>query len=302
MIDKRESMTAKICSFTRAYHSNYGTEKIFDDYLAYDLMGKEEYQEIGQLIENNFDEEKYNPLIDFQGSVVYPVIEKYISPILISRVAYAENKLLDFTKKHKRCQYVICGAGMDTFSFRNPIDNVTIFELDHPDTQNYKLEKVRALEWTIPSNVHYVPIDFSKDNMVEVLKDAGLDDSVPTFFAMLGVTYYLTLPVFQDTLFKISQVAKNSEIVFDFPDATAFIENESNRAYYLSGITARLGEHMMHGYSIEDMENSLHSNGFRINEHMTPSDIQKQFFDEHAGNLQAYENIHFILAKKGGIE
>ena len=150
MIDKRESMTAKICSFTRAYHSNYGTEKIFDDYLAYDLMGKEEYQEIGQLIENNFDEEKYNPLKDFQGSVVYPVIEKYISPILISRVAYAENKLLDFTKKHKRCQYVICGAGMDTFSFRNPIDNVTIFELDHPDTQKYKLEKVRALEWNIP--------------------------------------------------------------------------------------------------------------------------------------------------------
>ena len=150
MIDKRESMTAKICSFTRAYHSNYGTQKIFDDYLAYDLMGKEEYQEIGQLIENNFDEEKYNPLKDFQGSVVYPVIEKYISPILISRVAYAENKLLDFTKNHKRCQYVICGAGMDTFSFRNPIDNVTIFELDHPDTQKYKLEKVRALEWNIP--------------------------------------------------------------------------------------------------------------------------------------------------------
>lgn len=51
MIELQESMTAKLCSFARAYHSNFAKGKIFDDYLAFDLMGKEEYEEIGQLIE-----------------------------------------------------------------------------------------------------------------------------------------------------------------------------------------------------------------------------------------------------------
>lgn len=51
MIDTVESMTAKLCSFARAYHSNYAKQKIFDDRLAYDMMGREEYEEIGQLIE-----------------------------------------------------------------------------------------------------------------------------------------------------------------------------------------------------------------------------------------------------------
>ena len=55
MIENTESITAKICSFIRAYHSNYEKNKIFDDYLAYELMGKEEYEEIGQLIEHNYN-------------------------------------------------------------------------------------------------------------------------------------------------------------------------------------------------------------------------------------------------------
>ena len=55
MIATQESITAKLCSFARAYHSNIGKEKIFDDYLAYDLMGKQEFEEIGQLIQNNFE-------------------------------------------------------------------------------------------------------------------------------------------------------------------------------------------------------------------------------------------------------
>ena len=58
MVDKQESITAKLCSFARAFHSNFGEKKIFDDYLAFDLMGKNQYEEMGQLIENGFDGSK----------------------------------------------------------------------------------------------------------------------------------------------------------------------------------------------------------------------------------------------------
>lgn len=55
MVENRESITAKLCSFARAYHSNYERPKIFDDYLAYDIMGHKEYEEMGQLIEKDFN-------------------------------------------------------------------------------------------------------------------------------------------------------------------------------------------------------------------------------------------------------
>ena len=63
MIETRESVTAKLCSFARAFHSNIERNKIFDDYLAYDLMGKDEFEKIGQLIQNDFDAEKSESLL-----------------------------------------------------------------------------------------------------------------------------------------------------------------------------------------------------------------------------------------------
>lgn len=57
---KQESITAKLCSFARAYHSNYGENKIYDDYLAFDLMGKKQYEEMGQLIQNDFDLSRFD--------------------------------------------------------------------------------------------------------------------------------------------------------------------------------------------------------------------------------------------------
>ena len=98
MIDTRESITAKLCSFARAYHSNFGREKIFDDYLAYDLMGKEEYEEIGQLIENNFDLSAFDANRTFNGALVYPTLNRYITPIPLSRIAFAEKELLRFAE------------------------------------------------------------------------------------------------------------------------------------------------------------------------------------------------------------
>ena len=143
MIDDMESVTAKLCSFARAYHSNHEKNKIFDDYLAYDLMGKEEYDEIGQLIEHEYDKSLFDLAYTFSGKRIRDKLNRYISPIPLSRAAFAERELTRFTWQRGECQYVICGAGMDTFAFRNDNPNIRIFEIDHPDTQRYKLEKIR---------------------------------------------------------------------------------------------------------------------------------------------------------------
>ena len=299
MIDMRESITAKLCSFARAYHSNFGKHKIFDDYLAYDLMGKKEYDEIGQLIENKFDTSAFDDKYSFDGARVYPLVNRYITPIPISRIAFAEKELLRFVKENGKSQYVICGAGMDTFAFRNENPDIHIFELDHPDTQRFKLERIKQLEWNIPKNVVYVPVDFSKDDMAEELKGAGLQTDVPTFFSILGVTYYLTLPVFEETLEKINRIsAVGSRLVFDFPDETTFEKRKNKRAYELAQITDKLGEPMQHGFTTEEIRHAVSRNGFSVIRHETPKIIQKTYFENRADGQSAFENIHFILAEK----
>lgn len=300
MVDTQESITAKLCSFARACHSNFGRQKIFDDYLAYDLMGKGEYEEVGQLIENDFEVSEFDPNRSFNGTLVYPKLNRYIAPIPLSRIAFAESRLMSFAEKNGRCQYVICGAGMDTFAFRNENPDIQIYELDHPDTQRYKLERIRALEWNIPENVRYVPIDFARDDMTEVLKYAGFDTAAPAFFAILGVTYYLTLPVFEQTIEKIGRSsAGGNQLVFDFPDETTFHTSGAKRVQYLTEITAKLGEPMQHGFSVSEIRRALLQHGFVIGTHETPQTIQKRFFEHRADdNQKAFENIHFILAEK----
>lgn len=299
MIDMRESITAKLCSFARAYHSNFGKGKIFDDYLAYDLMGKEEYDEIGQLIQNDFDTSAFDDKYSFDGTHVYPLMNRYITPIPLSRIAFAETELQRFVKENGKCQYVICGAGMDTFAFRNENPDIRIFELDHPDTQKFKLERIKRLEWNIPKDVEYVPVDFSRDDMNESLKNAGFKQEAPTFFSILGVTYYLTLPTFKETLDKISRISKSgSRLVFDFPDETTFKKCKDARAYELAQITDKLGEPMQHGFTVNEIRQALSESKFSVIKHETPISIQKAYFENRTDGQLAFENIHFILAEK----
>ncbi len=298
MVAARESITAKLCSFARAQHS-MRRQKIFDDYLAFDLMGKEEYERIGQLIENNFELDKDDINFTFHGEKIRPVLDRYISPIPLSRIAFAEKKLLEFVEKNEICQYVICGAGMDTFAFRNGNSNIKIFEIDHPDTGRYKRERIRQLEWNIPKNLTFVPVDFEKDDMVEVLLDAGFDPEVPSFFAILGVTYYLTLPVFEQTIEKMGRIAAaGSELVIDYPDETTLSASGTERMQTLLRITEKLGEQMLHGYTDEEIFYSLGKYGFAVEEHETPQMIEQNYFSNQNGKMKAFENINFLLAVK----
>lgn len=300
MIDTKESMTAKLCSFARAYHSNHERQKIFDDYLAYDLMGREEYERIRQLIEHDYKTELYDSSATFHGKQIREKLNRFISPIPLSRAALAEHELERFAWERGECQYVICGAGMDTFTFRNENHKIRIFEIDHPDTQRYKLSRIKQLQWKIPENARFVPVDFLKDDMAEKLKEADFDPSAPTFFALLGVTYYLTLRAFEETLQKIGALASTgSKLVFDFPDETTFRNNAPERVRTLSKITASLGEQMLHGYTVDEVSEALTRHGFIVDDHATPKKIQKRFFDGQSDDQKAYENIHILLAKKG---
>ena len=77
MIESHESTTAKLCSFARAYHSTYARKKIFDDSLAFDFMGLEQYEETGQLIGHNYQENLIDPNLSFHSSEIVDKLNHY---------------------------------------------------------------------------------------------------------------------------------------------------------------------------------------------------------------------------------
>jgi len=303
MIENQESITAKLCSFARAFHSNYGENKIFDDYLAFDLMGKKQYEEMGQLIENKFDVTKINSKRWFCAKNIIDSLYKFILPIPLSRINFAKKELSEFAEKYtadgKKIQYVICGAGMDSFAFRNTNENIQIFEIDHPDTQNYKKARIKELDWIIPRNLNFVPVDFTRDSLKEKLLENGFDTNLPTFTAILGVSYYLSLNDFEQTLKIVSELTNNeSRIIFDFPDETTFAVKAVSRVKELAKITEQLGEPMIKGFSGHEIKKVLKRHSLKIARHEKPADIQNFYFSGREDNLKAFENVHFISACK----
>ena len=289
MVNERESVTAKICAFVRAWHSNRSRQKIYDDYLAYDMLGKEEYDSIYELISSGLDGSQ-----KFSREDTEQIIAEYFAPIPLSRIHFSESRLADFARENGNVQYVICGAGSDTFSFRNDNDDIEIFEIDHPDTQRYKLEKIRELEWNIRSNVHFVPVDFEKERMRDKLLEAGFDPAKKTFFSILGVTYYLTLDVFTDTLGQMAELsALGSGLVFDYPIKTGAFPRRVER---LEKMTEALGEVMRGGYDYNEVSRALYSLGFQIDAYMPPEKVQREYFDGRQDDLKAFENVSLISA------
>lgn len=297
MIENKESITAKICSFVRAYHSAYAKEKIFDDYLAYDLLGQKDYLRVGQLIEHDFDVDLYDENAVFSREKIDETINELLAPIPLSRLAFAKDEYEDFSKYYDRVQFVILGAGLDTFSFTNADSKVDIYELDHPDTAAYKKEKIDSLNLVIPKNLHFIGIDFTKQKLDDVLKASSLDVNVPTFATILGVSYYLPLDVFAHTLKVLKDFFKaKMRVVFDYPDETTVNHKASKRVLKLASMTRKLGENMVFAFPYEAVKEEIEKAGLGVLKHLSPDEIDKQYFFNQQ-NMSAFENIHFISAQ-----
>lgn len=134
---------------------------------------------------------------------------------LVARSRYAED-LLAHAVQRGITQCVLLGAGLDTFAHRNPHPSLQVFEVDHPATQQWKRELLRATVLPTPPSLTYVPVDFERQSLATQLHEAGFDPAAPTFFAWLGVVPYLTLEAFRSTISFIAAQPPTSGLVFDY--------------------------------------------------------------------------------------
>jgi methyltransferase (TIGR00027 family) len=134
---------------------------------------------------------------------------------LVARSRYAEDLLAQAVARGVT-QYVLLGAGLDTFAHRSSFPHLRIFEVDHPATQAWKRELLSTTSLPAPANLTYVPVDFECQSLPSQLAAAGHNSAAPSFFAWLGVVPYLTREAFRATVAFIAAQPLGSGIVFDY--------------------------------------------------------------------------------------
>lgn len=301
MQDSQVSFTALISAFTRAYHAMHDSPKIFDDFLACRFFTDEEFTKIGRNMAEAlkfFDPERA-ALCPDQATALGWTLRAQSTPITLSRARYAEDILETAVRQGVR-QYVILGAGMDTFAFRRPdmLEQLQVFELDHPATQAFKRRRLAELGWEQPANLHFVPVDFTKESLAAALKGSSYDPKTLSFFSWLGVTYYLPRETAFDTLQTIADTAPaGSTVIFDYLDAEAFIpERAAKRVQLMQEAARRSGEQMKTGFEPSTLAAYLASAGLRLHENLSPSDIEERYFHGRTDGYRAFQHVHFAWA------
>ena len=298
-MNNKASITALMSAFGRAFHAENEEHPVFADHLAKNLMTEEEYAAVqgyilggAQFFEPEIDSAEQTP-----KELLRKLINTHIAPSPLCRAAYAERTLKTAVLTGTK-QYVILGAGMDTFAFRETafLSKYRVFEVDHPLTQADKRERIAHAGWTVPDNLAFVPVDFTKDSLTERLIAAGFDPSAKSFFLWLGVTYYLSAEAIDTMLSSLSELcADGSTLVFDYPDEN-FFDAPEKRVQNTIMMAKAGGEPMQSAFSYSELEKLLETHGFLIYELLTPDDIQRDVIDKAGADLKAFEHVNYCLA------
>ncbi len=204
---------------------------------------------------------------------------------LAARSRYAEDNLASAVASGVR-QYVLLGAGLDTFAYRNPYPALQVFEVDFPATQEWKRGLLREARIAEPGNLTFVPLDFEHHTLAEGLTAAGFNFTQPAFFGWLGVVPYLTLPAFRATVDLIAAMPPGSGVSFDY--ALSDEELSPRRRMARAALAARVaaaGEPFRLFFLSEQLENELKSAGFQRIEQLDTDDVNARYFANRQDSL-----------------
>jgi methyltransferase (TIGR00027 family) len=209
-----------------------------------------------------------------------------ISVFVVIRSRYTEDTLEDFLRYGCR-QYVILGAGLDSWALRHTEPGVIVFELDHPTTQQWKEARIRSRLGSLPSHLVLVPVDFEREAISDVLPNRGFDPQATSFISWLGTICYLTRSAIEEAFTSLAKVcAPGSRIVFDYfkPKSTMSPKDLQLFEVLDKGGTRR-GEPMRTLLEAEDIAEILISAGFRVIEDLLASDIRERYLADRIDGL-----------------
>jgi methyltransferase (TIGR00027 family) len=298
------STTAVMVAARRAYHSLLPGPRIFDDTLARVLLTDAECERYERICASSL--QRLNSSLaescSDRAALVYHEerVGAGAAPVLV-RALYVEGTLLEALDRGVQ-QYVIIGAGLDTFAFRRRdlSGRLQIFEIDHPASQAFKRARLANAGLVAPANLHFAAADFEQETVSAALDRTTYDPTARSLFAWPGVTMYLTREAVFDTLRSISKFAAHgSELVFDYFEPGALGTEVPERVRLLLQRVREVGEPLRSGLDPTTLRRELSALGLDLIEDLGPPEVQARFLDQSDG-FSATEYWHLTRASVRG--
>lgn len=251
--------TAVLAAALRAWHTLGAAEpKIFCDEFALALTGMEA-----------------SDVIAFGQGVR---AESASTCVLRSR--FTEDRLATIRDRVK--QYVVLGAGLDSFALRmgSALGDLVVFEVDDPPFQEWKTQRIRDLGLESPSQLRFVPCDFERTSLATALAAGGFLADEPCFISWLGVTQYLTREAITETLRWAGERPEGSELVLTYLESNARIAELRKGA-------AQSGIDFLSDFSVAEMTAMVELAGFSRIEHLSPENADERYFQGRTDGLTA---------------
>jgi methyltransferase (TIGR00027 family) len=218
---------------------------------------------------------------------------------IVARVRYFD----DFVKKMIEQgieQLVIFGAGYDSRAYRikEMKGRVKVFEVDHPGTQSFKVEKIKEILGTIPEHVVFVPVDFETETFREKLFSKGYNPSLKTLFIMEGLLMYITPNSVAETLSFIAENSgQGSAVIFDyFPESVVDGTSKLKIAQDIRNFAIQQGEPLQFGIKDGELDEFLSNFGFSNIQKITSEEYKKAYFHGKNENRNVCELVYFAHA------
>ena len=263
----KPSRTALGVAIRRASHQLYDSPPlVLDDPIAVPILG-----------------ERYRPALEEAAASIHETFSVSMRAWVVVRNRLAEDNLAQAVHQGVR-QYVLLGAGLDTFAHRNPHPGLQVFEVDHPATQQWKRELALSNGLPDPSCLHYVPVDFERQDLGQQLAISALDLAAPTVFAWLGVVPYLTHRAFRTTLDLIERFPEGSGVIFDYAlPREGLASHELAARDALSARVQRLGEPFQLFFTPEEIKIELAQ--FQRAEDLNATQLNARYFANRTDRL-----------------
>lgn len=259
--DTGPSRTALVTAVARDLHREEPPPLVLDDTLALQLAGKE-----GLALRDRLRAElRYDDLLAFSRWVC--VRSRYAEDIVEQQAGTGVG------------QYVILGAGLDTFAYRHPDPGLRVFEVDHPATQAWKQRRLASLGVAIPGNLVFVPVDFERQGLGPALEEAGCTFAEPAVFSWLGVTMYLTSDAIDQTLSAIARGAAGTRVVLTYNQPDHVLDNHAVRVTSaMRSIAAGFGEPFVTLFTRDEIDAVLREHEFDVIEHIGRDEARTRYF------------------------
>jgi methyltransferase (TIGR00027 family) len=273
------SRTASGAARHRAAHQLLENPKVLDDPFALPILGERD----AAWLRANLGRQQ-------------TASARTMRAFIVMRSRYAEDCLAQAAARGVR-QYVVLGAGLDTFACRNPHPSLQVFEVDYPPTQAWKRARLEQIGVGLPGSLVFAPVDFERQTLAEGLEAAGFRASEPAFFSLLGVVVYLSKPAVAETLRYIAARPAGSGVVFDFaPPAESISETEQASRDRSSARVARAGEPWINYYRPGALADELRTTGFAQTRILDTAEGNEQYFKGRADGFRLHGSGRMMAA------